>query len=102
VGGHARAQSRLSRDKLSGPAVIGPGFSTNVDGPAKLRSGRFDAERNIIVVNSAHRDFVFATRNRALQLRYLVRLYVKDLVLKNFAGLPARSNKCVPQVWRSS
>jgi hypothetical protein len=32
---------------------------------------------------------VFATRNRALQLRYLVRLYVKELVLKNFAGLPA-------------
>ena len=43
----------------------------------------------IIVVNSGHRDFVFATRNRALQLRYLVRLYVKELVLKNFAGLPA-------------
>jgi len=50
---------------------------------------RFDAERNIIVVNSGHRDFVFATRNRALQLRYLVRLYVKELVLKNFAGRPA-------------
>jgi type II secretory pathway pseudopilin PulG len=50
---------------------------------------RFDIERNIIVVNSGHRDFVFATRSRALQLRYLVRLYVKELVLKNFAGLPA-------------
>ena len=46
-------------------------------------------ERNIIVVNNGHRDFVFATRNRALQLRYLVRLYVKELVLKNFAGAPA-------------
>jgi tryptophan synthase beta chain len=43
---------------------------------------------NIIVVNSGHRDFVFATRNRALQLRYLARLYVKELVLKNFAGRP--------------
>ena len=32
---------------------------------------------------------MFATRNRALQLSYLVRLYVKELVLKNFAGLPA-------------
>jgi hypothetical protein len=41
------------------------------------------------VVNSGHRDFVFATRSRALQLRYLVRLYVKELVLRNFAGLPA-------------
>jgi len=50
---------------------------------------RFDVQRNVIVVNSGHRDFVFATHNRALQLRYLVRLYVKELVLRNFAGLPA-------------
>ena len=55
----------------------------------ELWRSRFDAERNIIVVNSGHRDFVFATRNRALQLRYLVRLYVKELVFRNFAGLPA-------------
>jgi hypothetical protein len=55
----------------------------------ELWRSRFDAARNIIVVNSGHRDFVFATRNRALQLRYLVRLYVKELVLRNFAGLPA-------------
>jgi hypothetical protein len=41
------------------------------------------------VVNGWRRDFEFATRNRALQLRYLVRLYVKELVLKKFAGLPA-------------
>jgi hypothetical protein len=54
----------------------------------ELWRSRLDAERNIIVVNSGHRDFVFATRNRALQLRYLVRLYVKELVLRNFAGLP--------------
>ena len=51
---------------------------------------RFDTERNIIVVNSGHRDFVFATRNRALQLRYLARLYVKELVLKN-SGATCRS-----------
>ncbi len=50
---------------------------------------RFDTERNVIVVNSGHRDFVFATRNRSLQLRYLVRLYVKELVLRNFTGLAA-------------
>ena len=27
------------------------------------------------------------TKSRALQLRYLVRLYVKELVLKNFTGV---------------
>ena len=55
----------------------------------ELWRSRFDGERHLIVVNSGHRDFVFATRSRAVQLRYLVRLYVKELVLKNFAGLPA-------------
>jgi hypothetical protein len=55
----------------------------------ELWRSRFDAERNLIIVNSGHRDFVFATRSRALQLRYLVRLYVKELVLKNFAGTAA-------------
>jgi hypothetical protein len=55
----------------------------------ELWRSRFDAERNLIIVNSGHRDFVFATRSRALQLRYLVRLYVKELVLRNFAGIPA-------------
>jgi Histidine kinase-, DNA gyrase B-, and HSP90-like ATPase len=74
------------------PAVVNtrglPGY-TFERAAGELWRCRFDTERNIIVVNSGHRDFVFATRNRALQLRYLVRLYVKELVLKNFAGLPA-------------
>ena len=55
----------------------------------ELWRSRFDAVRNLIVVNSGHRDFVFATRTRALQLRYIVRLYVKELVLRNFAGMQA-------------
>jgi len=37
----------------------------------ELWRSRFDAERNLIIVNNGHRDFVFATKNRALQLRYL-------------------------------
>ncbi len=53
-----------------------------------LWRSRFDSARNVIVVNSGHRDFVFATRNQSLKLRYLIRLYVKELVLRNFAGLP--------------
>ncbi|MFL6451338.1 MAG: ATP-binding protein [Bryobacteraceae bacterium] len=53
----------------------------------ELWRSRFDVDRNLIIVNSGHRDFVFATKNRALQLRYLVRLYVKELVLRNFAGI---------------
>jgi hypothetical protein len=81
-----------SLDSAITPAVVNsrglPGY-TFERAAGELWRCRFDTERNIIVVNSGHRDFVFATRNRALQLRYLVRLYVKELVLKNFAGLPA-------------
>jgi hypothetical protein len=82
-------------DSLEGaisPAVVNarglPGY-TFERAAGELWRCRFDVARNIIVVNSGHRDFVFATRNRALQLRYLVRLYVKELVLKNFVGLSA-------------
>jgi hypothetical protein len=74
------------------PAVVNarglPGYTFERAAGALWRS-RFDAQRNVIVVNNGHRDFVFATKNRALQLRYLVRLYVKELVLKNFTGVSA-------------
>jgi hypothetical protein len=74
------------------PSVVNarglPGY-TFERAAGELWRSRFDAVRNLIVVNSGHRDFVFATRSRALQLRYLVRLYVKELVLRNFAGMQA-------------
>ena len=77
-------------DAAAGAATVNarglPGY-TFERAAGELWRSRFDSERNLIVVNSGHRDFVFATRNRALQLRYLVRLYVKELVLKNFVGL---------------
>jgi hypothetical protein len=65
-----------------------PGY-TFERAPGEAWRSRFDVKRNVIVVNNGHRDFVFATKTRALQLRYLVRLYVKELVLKNFAGMSA-------------
>lgn len=81
-----------SLDVAIGPTAVNarglPGY-TFERAAGELWRSRFDAERNLIVVNSGHRDFVFATRSRALQLRYLVRLYVKELVLKNFAGQSA-------------
>ena len=81
-----------SLEAAVGPSVVNtrglPGY-TFERAAGELWRSRFDADRNLIVVNNGHRDFVFATRSRALQLRYLVRLYVKELVLKNFRGLPA-------------
>jgi hypothetical protein len=81
-----------SLDISMGASVVNarglPGY-TFERAAGELWRSRFDADRNLIVVNSGHRDFVFATRSRALQLRYLVRLFVKELVLKNFAGMQA-------------
>jgi hypothetical protein len=65
-----------------------PGY-TFERAPGDPWRSRFDAQRNVIVVNNGHRDFVYASRSKSLKLRYLVRLYAKELVMHNFAGLPA-------------
>lgn len=65
-----------------------PGYTFERAAGESWRS-RFDSKRNVIVVNNGHRDFVYASRNKALKLRYLVRLYAKELIMHNFVGLPA-------------
>ena len=65
-----------------------PGYTFERAAGESWRS-RFDAARNVIVVNNGHRDFVYASRSKSLKLRYLVRLYAKELILRNFVGLPA-------------
>jgi hypothetical protein len=65
-----------------------PGYTLE-RAPGESWRSKFDIKRNVIVVNNGHRDFVFASRSRSLKLRYLVRLYAKELVLHNFAGLSA-------------
>ena len=54
-----------------------------------LWRSRYDAARNLIVSNNGHRDFVYASRSKALKLRYISRLFAKELVYKNFPGTPA-------------
>lgn len=70
------------------PARGLPGY-TFERAPGESWRSKFDGKRNLIVVNNGHRDFVYASRTKSLKLRYLVRLYAKELVLHNFAGLPA-------------
>jgi hypothetical protein len=64
-----------------------PGY-TFQRAPGELWRSRYDPEQNIIVINNGHRDFVFASRTRALQLRYICRLFAKELVVRNFPGHP--------------
>src|SRR5260370_38723255 len=56
--------------------------------PGESWRSRFDIKRNVIVINNGHRDFVYASRGKSLKFRYLVRLYAKELMMHNFAGLP--------------
>jgi hypothetical protein len=56
--------------------------------PGELWRSRYDPEHNVIVINNGHRDFVFASRNKLLKLRYICRLFAKELVVKNFSGIP--------------
>ena len=70
------------------PAQGLPGYTFERAAGESWRS-RFDLARNLIVINNGHRDFVFSSRTKMLKLRYLIRLYAKELVLRNFVGLPA-------------
>ncbi|MGA8033221.1 MAG: hypothetical protein WCB48_12590, partial [Casimicrobiaceae bacterium] len=63
-----------------------PGYTFH-KAAGELWRSRFDAERNLVVINNGHRDFVYAARSRMLKLRYICRLFAKELVLKNFIGI---------------
>jgi len=54
--------------------------------PGQLWRSRFDVEQNVIVINKGHRDFVYASRHKSLQLRYVCRLFAKELLVHNFPG----------------
>ena len=62
-----------------------PGY-TYEKAPGQTWRSRYDLEQNVIVINNGHRDFVFSSRARASQVRYIARLFVKELVLRNFPG----------------
>ena len=64
-----------------------PGY-TYQKAAGELWRSRYDAERNLVVINNGHRDFVYAARNKSLKLRYVCRLFAKELVLRNFVGAP--------------
>ena len=79
----------LVANRGAGPARQGlPGY-TYENAPGQLWRSRYEADPELIVINSGHRDFVFASQSRTSQLRYIARLFVKELVLRNFPGAPS-------------
>jgi hypothetical protein len=45
---------------------------------------------NLVVINNGHKDYVFASRKPGRKLKYICRLYAKELVLANFPGFDRR------------
>ncbi len=54
--------------------------------PGELWRSRYDTDNNLVIVNNGHRDFVYASRQKTLKLRYVCRLFAKELVFHNFPG----------------
>jgi len=65
-----------------------PGY-TYLHAAGELWRSRYNEEQNLVVINNGHRDFVYASKTRSLKTRYITRLFVKELVLRNFPGLPS-------------
>ena len=61
-------------------------FGALASKPTLLKAEHEEA-RNLIIIDNAHRDFVYVSRSKVLKLRYICRLYTKDLVHSNFPGL---------------
>jgi len=63
-----------------------PGY-TYRRAPGEMWRSRFDMDNNVIVINNGHRDFVYAGKQKIRKLRYICRLFCKELVRHNFPGL---------------
>ncbi|OHD70864.1 MAG: hypothetical protein A2W19_07980 [Spirochaetes bacterium RBG_16_49_21] len=63
-----------------------PGY-TYRKAPGELWRSRFDLEKYVIVINNGHADFIFASKNNTRKLKYILRLYSKELILGNFPEL---------------
>jgi hypothetical protein len=62
-----------------------PGY-TYLRAPGELWRSRYDKKNNLIVINNGHADYLFASQKRARKLKYICRLFAKELVLNNFPG----------------
>jgi len=63
-----------------------PGY-TYRRAPGEMWRSRFDVDKNVIIINSGHRDFVYAGKQKRRKLRYICRLFCKELVRHNFPGM---------------
>jgi hypothetical protein len=65
-----------------------PGY-TYRRAPGEMWRSRFDVDKNVIIINNGHRDFVYAGKQKRRKLRYISRLFCKELIRHNFSGMQA-------------
>ncbi|MBU0753524.1 MAG: ATP-binding protein, partial [Planctomycetes bacterium] len=58
--------------------------------PDEAWRSRFDLDKNVILINSGHRDFATARTKPATLKRYLGKLYAKEVVYLNFPDLSSQ------------
>ncbi|MBW2055815.1 MAG: hypothetical protein JRI29_09030 [Deltaproteobacteria bacterium] len=81
-------------DSLMDPSAGAGGTRKGLPGytyrraPGEMWRSKFDADKNVIVINNGHRDFVYAGKQKSRKLRYICRLFCKELVRQNFPGMP--------------
>ncbi|MGB6010697.1 MAG: ATP-binding protein [Desulfobacterales bacterium] len=79
--------SLVDQSAMTGGSRKGlPGY-TYRRAPSEMWRSKFDVEKNVIVINNGHRDFVYAGKQKIRKLRYICRLFCKELVVYNFPGL---------------
>ena len=80
-------ESLIEQDEQPGkePSKGLPGY-TYLRAPGELWRSRYDKKNNLIVINNGHADYLFASQKRARKLKYICRLFSKELVLNNFPG----------------
>ena len=65
-----------------------PGY-TYRRAPGESWRSRYEIAESLIVINNARADFIFASRSESTKLRYIARLYSKEIVLADFPGSPS-------------
>jgi hypothetical protein len=83
------SETLLEKAPGSGSGKGLPGY-TYLRMPGELWRSRYDEKNNLVVINNGHKDYLFAARKPARKLKYICRLYGKELVLANFPGFESR------------
>jgi hypothetical protein len=67
-----------------------PGY-TFVRATGELWRSRYDEKNNLIIINNGHKDYIYASQKKPRKLKYICRLFAKELVLNNFMGFDSDS-----------